>query len=120
MSKKKNTLKDLDDFLKQQAATLVAPTPLSDSLKEPVEEEVLVAREETEVSLSSILQDIKILADQEGNSFRKKFYDLIIMSLESQKNPTAEDKMLINTALYLKGPEKWKETIRSYWKESKR
>lgn len=120
MSKKKNTLKDLDDFLKQQAATLVAPTPLSDSIKERGKEEILLAENETEVSLSGILQDIKTLADKEGNAFRKKFYDLIILSLESQKNPTAEDKMLINTALYLKSPEKWKETIRAYWKDSNR
>lgn len=118
MSKKKNTLKDLDEFLKQQAATLVAPTPLSESLKEQVKEEATHVEEGAGVSVASILQDIKTLAEKEGNSFRKKFYDLIIQSLEAQKNPTAEDKMLINTALYLKNPEKWKETIRSYWKDS--
>ena len=33
MSKKKNTLKDLDDFLKQQAATLVAPDSLERNAK---------------------------------------------------------------------------------------
>lgn len=118
MSKKKNTLKDLDDFLKQQAATLVAPTPLSDTLKDRVKErapENPVA-DESDVSVASILSDIKALSDKEGNSFRKKFYDLIIQSLEAQKNATAEDKMLINTALYLKNPEGWKETIRAYWK----
>ena len=32
MSKKKNTLKDLDEFLKQQAATLVAPASLSEKV----------------------------------------------------------------------------------------
>jgi hypothetical protein len=35
MSKKKNTLKDLDEFLKQQAATLVEPTQLSDTIQAP-------------------------------------------------------------------------------------
>lgn len=121
MSKKKNTLKDLDDFLKQQAATLVAPTPLSDSLKERVEEEkrtpVSTPEIADDVSVAKILQDIRALSEKEGNSFRKKFYDLIIESLESQKDSTSEDKMLINTALYLKSPENWKETIRSYWKD---
>jgi len=119
MSKKKNTLKDLDDFLKQQAATLVAPTALSDTLKERVEESTQdkpPTELETEVSVTSILQDIMALSEKEGNAFRKKFYDLIIQSLESQKNSTAEDKMLINTALYLRSPETWKESIRSYWK----
>ena len=120
MSKKKNTLKDLDDFLKQQAATLVAPTPLSDTLKETVKEEKVdapVPEITNDVSIASLLEDIKTLSEKEGHSFRKKFYDLIIRSLESQKSSTAEDKMLINTALYLKSPENWKETIRSYWKD---
>jgi hypothetical protein len=120
MSKKKNTLKDLDDFLKQQAATLVAPTALSDTLKERVEksaQDTSAGAIETEISASSILQDIRTLSEKEGLAFRRKFYDLIIQSLEAQKNPTAEDKMLINTALYLKSPEKWKESIRSYWKD---
>ena len=31
MSKKKNTLQDLDDFLKQQAAALVTPETLVDT-----------------------------------------------------------------------------------------
>ncbi len=60
------------------------------------------------------------LSEKEGHAFRKKFYDLIIQSLESQKNSTAEDKMLINTALYLRSPETWKESIRSYWKDRNR
>jgi hypothetical protein len=120
MSKKKNTLKDLDDFLKQQAATLVAPTSLSDALKEGVKEQkqdVPSTDTTTEISVQDILSNIKALSEQEGHAFRKKFYDLIIQSLESQKHTTAEDKMLINTALYLKSPETWKETIRSYWKD---
>ena len=119
MSKKKNTLKDLDDFLKQQAATLVAPTALSDTLRDPLTErqgEATAIKIEPEVSVTSILEDIKVLSEKEGHSFRKKFYDLIIRSLESQQNSTAEDKMLINTALYLKSGNKWKEVIRQYWK----
>ncbi len=120
MSKKKNTLKDLDDFLKQQAATLVAPTPLSDTIKQAVEEDkgiVPVPEITSDVSVACLLEDIKTLSEKEGQSFRKKFYDVIIKSLESQKTSTAEDKMLINTALYLKSPENWKEEIRSYWKD---
>ena len=120
MSKKKNTLKDLDDFLRQQAATLVAPTPLSGTLKERVKEEKLeapVVEITSDASVANILQDIRALSEKEGKSFRKKFYDLIIKTLESQKSSTAEDMMLINTALYLKSPENWKETIRSYWKD---
>ena len=35
MSKKKNTLKDLDEFLKQQAATLVSPSRLGEQAEPP-------------------------------------------------------------------------------------
>jgi hypothetical protein len=119
MSKKRDTLKDLDEFLKQQAATLVTPMQLSDTILEtesdkkniPVFEEAA-----EEVTVAKILNDLNTLAAKEGTSYRKKFYDLIIQSLEAQKNSLPEDKMLINTALYLKSGEKWKEAIQQYWK----
>ncbi len=49
MSKKKNTLQDLDDFLKQQAATLVTPETLSDTVEpKPEIEKVESNRSKTE------------------------------------------------------------------------
>ena len=112
MSKKKNTLKDLDEFLKQQAATLVAPTQLSDTIQAtPKRDDGSV-----EISESRILNDLKSLSQKEGPSFRRKFYDLIIQAIEAQPNSLPEDKMLINTALYLKTGEKWQEAIKQYWK----
>lgn len=119
MSKKKNTLKDLDEFLKQQAATLVTPTQLGDTIPaaESDKKNIPVFEEAAgEVSVAKILNDLNTLAAKEGTSYRKKFYDLIIQSLEAQKNSLPEDKMLINTALYLKSGEKWKEAIQQYWK----
>ena len=121
MSKKKNTLKDLDDFLKQQAASLVQPTPLSDKVEaqEVVHKPSVIQQVEPEaelISTETILQDLKTLSQQEGSAFRNKFYDLIIHSLESQPGSQPEDKMLINTALYLKSGGQWKEAIRAYWK----
>ena len=117
MSKKKNTLKDLDEFLKQQAATLVAPTQLSDTIQEPPQTTSTLHKETPiEISTTKILDDLKALAEKEGTSFRKKFYDLIIQSIEAQKNSSPEDKMLINTALYLKSGNNWKDVIREYWK----
>jgi len=113
MSKKKNTLRDLDEFLKQQAATLVSPTQLSDTIPAQTEKQKDTPEE---VSTTSILNDLKALAEAEGTSFRKKFYDFIIQSVEAQQNSLPEDKMLINTALYLKSGDKWKEVIRQYWK----
>jgi hypothetical protein len=119
MSKKKNTLKDLDEFLKQQAATLVAPKQLSDTIQEHQPQgktSTLPKEAPAEISTAKILDDLKSLAEEEGVSFRKSFYDLIIRSVESQKNSLPEDKMLINTALYLKSGSNWKDVIREYWK----
>ncbi|HEY3406401.1 MAG TPA: hypothetical protein VGK59_23600 [Ohtaekwangia sp.] len=125
MSKKKNTLKDLDDFLKQQAATLVQPASLSDQLEEKVQEPVKKVAEVKppvqeqpgqEIESEKLLNDLRAFGLQEGQAFRKKFYDLIIKSIESQSESLPEDKMLINTALYLKSGDAWKEVIRNYWK----
>ena len=131
MSKKKNTLKDLDEFLKQQAATLVSPPSLRDKIeetastapasKEQPKTEAPASAPQTstveEVSSASILQDLKTLSEKEGVFFRQKLYDLIIQTLETQKKSLPEDKMLINTALYLKSGSLWKEAIREYWKK---
>lgn len=135
MSKKKNTLKDLDEFLKQQAASLVSPPRLSDKIEpkkteptpeEPKTEEAPVAESvrETaapvatkEVSAQQILNDISALAEKEGARFKPKFYDLIIKAIEARKEFSAEDKMLINTALYLKNGDRWKDAIREYWRK---
>lgn len=115
MSKKKNTLKDLDEFLKQQASSLVDPTPLREAVTPAVPP--VVAENSTELSVDKVLNDLQLLTDREGIAFRKKFYDLIIRYLEAQHIRSAEDKMLINTALYLKSGDSWKEVIRQYWKE---
>jgi hypothetical protein len=120
MSKKKNTLKDLDEFLKQQAATLVAPTKLNEKATSDPEhdQETSVSAVSTSVEISpgKILHDLQLLAKNDKNAFRKDFYDLIIQSIESQDQSLPEDKMLINTALYLKSGQRWKEAIRDYWK----
>jgi hypothetical protein len=129
MSKKKNTLKDLDEFLKQQAASLVSPPSLREKIEETappapaikaqpkVEAPASPTNTPEDVSSASILQDLKTLSEKEGVFFRQKLYDLIIQTLETQKKSLPEDKMLINTALYLKSGSLWKEAIREYWKK---
>jgi hypothetical protein len=122
MSKKKNTLKDLDEFLKQQAATLVSPEKLSEKVEETkpaIPETKEEPRKTEEVTTEKILADLKVLAKNKGTGFQKKLYDLIIQSLEGHSHSLPEDKMLINTALYLKNGENWKEAIRDYWREHK-
>jgi hypothetical protein len=117
MSKKKNTLKDLDEFLKQQAATLVTPSRLNESPEQTVKEEPLPTSPETrQPSLAQILQDLKALSKNEEGEFRSQFLNLIIETLEAQRQSLPEDKMLINTVLYLKNQNNWKEAIRHYWK----
>lgn len=149
MSKKKNTLKDLDAFLKQQAATLVPPTSLRDKIDVPVPpaavpEAVPVVTEVAPapaaapvapatptvtapataapepVNAHAIVQALSQLAHQEGSLFRGQLYDIIIRTLELQGSPLPADTMLINTALYLKSGDQWKETIRKYWEKEKR
>jgi hypothetical protein len=121
MSKKKNTLKDLDAFLKQQAATLVTPPRITPSLANETtleledESESETPVEET-ISYHTILEKIKLLSSKEGSGFKSQLYDLILKSVETQREISPEDKMLINTVLYIKSGSNWKETIRHYWK----
>jgi hypothetical protein len=104
MSKNKNPLKDLDLFLKQQAASFVNPTPLSEKIQiEAPPEEVSSTSKET------LLQSIERLMDQNPSAF----YDMLIEAAE--KKPSAERTVLINTVLYLKNTRNWKEAIREYW-----
>jgi hypothetical protein len=103
MSKNKNPLKDLDLFLKQQAASFVNPTPLSERItNSPAANEISAESDELVNHLAHLAQ-----AD------RKKFLDLIIQAAE--KDPTPDSTLLINTALYLKSGVNWKEAIRQYW-----
>jgi hypothetical protein len=111
MSKKKNTLQDLDNFLKQQAATLVTPDTLIKVEAQQKTQDVVPQKEVQPVSI-----DITSAPSKEDSDFRNKLYDYIIRSLEAQKDSLPEDKMLINTALYLKSGGDWKKVIREYWK----
>jgi hypothetical protein len=123
MSKKKNTLKDLDEFLKQQATSFVAPPRLSENIPDrqvdpatPVLQESPIMKEHTTLTFDKIADDLMSLARTEGPKFREKFCQLILETIGKQTSQSPEDKMLINTALYLRNPTNWKEVIRSYWK----
>jgi len=126
MSKKKNTLQDLNEFLKQQAATLVSPDKLGEKFPEsnaavnPTPDPVIPETTAVELSTEKLINDLNALSKQQGVPLPKKLYDLIILALESQGATSPEDKMLINTALYLKYGEQWKEKIAEYWNAVKR
>lgn len=133
MSKRKNTLNDLEEFLKLQASTLVQPQPV-ETTKPPeqptaVEESIRieVTKEEPVVTPQSVqattifepakaislLEELQKLAS--GN--RDSFYDHIIKAAESI--PGSQDVLLINTALYLKHGDNWKSGIEEYWRRRK-
>ena len=126
MSKRKNTLNDLEEFLKLQASTLVPPKPV-EGVK-PVEEikSVETKKEEVEntapapplplvsVPVFDLLEEMKKLA-QENKS---DFYNHIIKAAESLP-ADSNDVLLINTALYLKHGDNWKSGIEEYWKKRK-
>ncbi|HEY3430707.1 MAG TPA: hypothetical protein VGK39_08530 [Cyclobacteriaceae bacterium] len=107
MSKNKNPLKDLDLFLKQQAASFVSPTPLSEKIQPETPSQVSVSVAQS--SEETLLQSIERLMEQNPSAL----YDLLIEAAE--KKTSTERTMLINTALYLKNTNNWKEAIREYW-----
>jgi hypothetical protein len=109
MSKNKNPLKDLDLFLKQQASSFVNPSTLSEKIESelPPTPEPSLSEPETK---ESILQSLERMLDQNPAAL----YDLLIQAAE--KKTSAERTMLINTALYLKNTDNWKEAVREYWK----
>lgn len=116
MSKKKNTLKDLDEFLKQQAASLVTPDPVSAAAQPPASPATTTTTTTTvaKVLPADIIENLKKMVKDD----RTTFYNIIIQTLETQQPSLPADKMLINTALYLKHGDNWKEAIREYWKNA--
>jgi hypothetical protein len=106
MSKNKNPLKDLDLFLKQQAASFVNPTRLSEKI--PVDAPAGIKTSDS--SEETILQSIERLIEQNPAAL----YDMLIQAAEKKTSP--ERTVLINTALYLKNTNNWKETVREYWR----
>lgn len=106
MSKKKNTLKDLDEFLKQQAAVLVPPAPLAEAVQ--------TARE----SVKHTAMASSPAVESPGFS-KEELYDMVLAALESQKSLTSEDTMIINSILYVRNQPNWKEAVRTYWSNRK-
>lgn len=108
MSKNKNPLKDLDLFLKQQASSFVNPNTLSEKIE--AESPSTPEPSGEPQTKETILQSLERMMDQNPSAL----YDLLIQAAE--KKTTAERTMLINTALYLKNTNNWKEAIQEYWR----
>ena len=123
MSKRKNTLNDLEEFLKMQASTLVPPRPVEQSKSVEVPSEEPRAIQHVEQSTPSVhparpidlQEEMKKLAAQNRNGF----YDHIIKAAEAIPDG-ANNVLLINTTLYLKHGDNWKSGIEEYWRERKK
>src|SRR5262245_31744761 len=111
MSKNKNPLKDLDLFLKQQAASFVNPVPLREKTQEETPVETPAETETPTISKTeeTILQSIERMIEKDPSAL----YDMLIQAAE--KKNSSDRTILINTALYLKNTSNWKEAIREYW-----
>lgn len=102
---KKNPLNDLDQFLQQEAHAIVAPSSLSEKLK-PTS-----PAENTTTGGLSMEEQLVQFAKQNP----KQFYDALISIGEKMEDD--RNTMLINTALYLKHGEGWKEAVKAYWEK---
>jgi restriction endonuclease Mrr len=114
MAKRKNPLKDLDAFLKQEAKNFVQPNRVTEKTKE--EEVAVPAPKKQEVAPTTLSKEsvMEYMANLSQSS-NKEFYDIVKKSLEKSGLKSAEDKMLINTLLYLNDKTNWKENIKAYW-----
>ncbi|GAA0891192.1 hypothetical protein GCM10009122_08710 [Fulvivirga kasyanovii] len=124
MAKRKNPLKDIDAFLKQESTSFVDPekiSPKKEKKAASTKDKASLASESTstekgeQVSKEDIIAELHTLASKEGGAFRGSFYSIIRETLESLEHSTAEDKMLINTLLYINDKNNWKKNIKSYW-----
>lgn len=117
MAKRKNPLKDLDSFLKQEAASIVAPDQVNVTSSSP---EALSDDTVEETTKSTTKEDVitflKNLHSTNPQDFRTELFYIIQKSLETSGMKHSSDKMLMNTILYLENPQNWKEAIRNYWK----
>lgn len=131
MSKRKNTLNDLEEFLKLQASTLAAPKPVDVPREvepvtaKPVEEkrQVEVVERVVEKIVEKIVPapaqavDLKEELQKIASRDKAEFYNLLLNTFNTV--PQAKDALLINTLLYLKHGDNWKSGIEQYWSKFK-
>lgn len=111
MAKKKNTLKDLDAFLKQEAKSFVQP----DTVKKEAISETPQTATQPAITASITLDDNAVIEFLASKTSAEDMYSIIQNAIEKSGRTSAENKMLINTLLYLKDKDNWKENIKTYW-----
>lgn len=101
---KKNPLNDLDQFLKQEASSIVTPSSLSEKLKQ--------SEPATPAPKAGSLEDQLLHLAQQNP---QQFYDALISI--GERMGSEKNTMLINAALYLKHGAQWKEAVKAYWEK---
>ena len=125
MSKRKNPLQNLDEFLKQEATSFVTPKKLSEPKPiAPAPQTSVVSEPQpstakpADVTAEYILNLIQKLANKNNVTVRQQLLELVRLQLEENGIKSSKDKMLINTILYLQSGDSWKEKVAEYWEKA--
>jgi len=111
MAKRKNPLKDLDAFLKQEAKNFVEPDQVTSKSEKNKVATKRPHDASTEITKQDVIDYLCTLKQKDDQSF----YDVLKQSIEKAGLEASENKMLVNTVLYLQNKNNWKETIKEYW-----
>ncbi len=112
MAKRKNPLKDLDAFLKQEAKNFVQPNKVEETTKEESATTYSIDRESNaSLDQKEVIKFLSELKIKDSDSF----YQVLKSATEKSGLESSENKMLVNTILYLQNKEGWKEAIKDYW-----
>ena len=127
MSKRKNPLQNLDDFLKQEATSLVTPKKLS--VPKAVPQEVAptteipakpaTARPSAPVSIELVSEMLQKLANKNNISVKQQLAELTKYILEENGLESSKEKMLLNTILYIQHGDTWREKVAEYWEKTR-
>lgn len=108
MAKRKNPLKDLDAFLKQEAKSIVEPDKVAES--PTIQQGNSGETKPAELTETDI---INFLANKVDS--KDAFINIIQKAIEKSHANSSEHKMLLNTLLYIKDKDNWRESVTKYW-----
>lgn len=120
---RKNTLSDLNDFLRNTPADVEKPDNYLQAKPHSFVEVDKIAKDDAPISgdLSemAIVQEIKKLAEKNGKDMRFALLRVIQTAINERESMNSSDLMLLNTAIYLEHTEKMGEGFREMLKRGK-
>lgn len=111
MAKRKNPLKDLDAFLKQEAKNFIQPNKVETTKADSSTAHNTHTESNASIDQKEVIKFLSELKIKNSDSF----YHVLRSVTEQSGLESSENKMLMNTILYLQNKEDWKEAIRDYW-----